>query len=171
MSINSEVATPQVIKIRFGNLLPWPFHFAAAISMLIAILIASEHPWTAVTLVIGSLFVFTTVEGTEIDLANRRFREYTSLFFFKTGQWVAYESMEKLFVNKNKMRQKFSPSRTELTTSFTFDEYSAFVKFDEEEIVQLIKHKKKDVVMKRAKIWSQQMNVPLYDNTEIHSHH
>ena len=57
-----------------------------------------------------------------------------------------------------------SPSRTGLTRSVTFMQFSAFVKFNEEEIVELIKHRNKDVVMKKAQAWAEQMNVALYDN-------
>lgn len=165
MSTNSKNATSQFINIRFGSLLPWAFHVVAGIGMLLAIVIGVSHPWTALFFAVCSLFVFTSSEGTEIDLVNRRFREYTSVLFFRMGQWVAYESMEKIYVNKNKMRQRVSPSRIGLTKSFTFDEFSAFIKFSEEEIVQLVKHKQKKVVMSRARTWSQQMNIPLYDNT------
>ena len=164
MSTGTKVSQTEYITVRFGSLLPWPFHFGAALGIFIAFAAGIEHPWTALTFIVCSLFVFTSSEGTDIDLINCRFREYTSIFFFKTGQWVSFDSIEKIYVNKNKMRQSVSPTRTGFTSSFTFDEFSAFVKFNEFEVVQLIKHKDKNLVMKRARIWSQQMNIPLYDN-------
>ncbi|MGC3943325.1 MAG: hypothetical protein QM762_02115 [Chryseolinea sp.] len=164
MTTNSE-GSSRILDIRFGSLLPWPFHVGAGLGILISIIVLAEHPWTALVFAVCSLFVFASSEGTEIDLVNRRFREYTSIFFFKTGEWVDYESMEKIYVNKNKMRQNVSPSRTGMTTSFTFMEFSAFVKFSDEETVQLIKNKDKKVVMSKAATWSKQMDVPLYDNT------
>jgi hypothetical protein len=154
-----------MVDIRFGSLLPWTFHFVAGIAILLAIPMASMHPWIASLFVLGSIFVFTSFEGTEIDLDSRRFREYTSFFLLKTGEWISFEEIEKIYVNKNKMRQTMTPSRTGFTTSVTFSEFSAFVKFSEDEIVQLIKHKNKKKVLSRAKVWSEQLNVPLYDNT------
>ncbi|MEJ1239566.1 hypothetical protein WBG78_15625 [Chryseolinea sp. T2] len=164
MSTSTKVSQPEYISVRFGSLLPWPFHFGAGVGIFIAIGVGAEHPWTALTFAVCSLFVFTSSEGTDIDLVNRRFREYTSIFFFKTGKWVAFDAIEKIYVNRNKMRQNVTPTRTGFTSSFTFDEFSAFLKFNEYEVVQLIKDKNKDVVMKRSRIWSEQMNIPLYDN-------
>jgi hypothetical protein len=165
MSSNTESVRRQVLDVRFGSLLPGAFHFAAGIAILLAVSIASMHPWIALLFILGSIFVFTSFEGTEIDLNSRRFREYTSFFLMKTGEWISFEEIEKIYVNKNKMRQTITPSRTGFTTSITFSEFSAFVKFNEDEIVQLIKHKSKKKVMHRAKVWSDQLNVPLYDNT------
>ena len=165
MHSNKENAGRQIIDIRFGSLLPWPFHFVAGMAILFAISIAGMHPWIALLFILGSIFVFTSSEGTEIDLDSKRFREYTSFFLMKTGEWIPFDEIEKIYVNKNKMRQQMSPSRTGFTTSITYSEFSAFVKFNEDEIVQLIKHKNKQKVMERAEVWSQQLNIPLYDNT------
>lgn len=166
MSSTNKSATPKLITIRFGSLFPWGFHFIAGIALIVAALVAMTHPWIALLFALGSLFVFTSYEGTEIDLETKRFREFTSFYFsIRTGEWIPFDHIEKIYVNKNKMRQRVSPSRTGFTTSFTFSEFSAFVKFNEEEVVQLVKHKNKDVVMERAKEWSHQMGTPLYDNT------
>jgi hypothetical protein len=167
LTMHAEKGTSgsQIIDIRFGPLLPWTFHFVAGIAILFAIAIAVAHPWIALLFFLGALFAFTSFEGTEIDVGSKRFREYTSFFLMKTGEWIPFDEIEKIYVNKNKMRQQMSPSRTGLTTSITYAEFSAFVKFNEEEIVQLIKHKDKQKVMARAKVWSQQLNIPLYDNT------
>ena len=154
----------QYLNIRFGSLLPWPFHFMAVIVLLISIGMVTTHPWIASIFAMACLFVLTASEGTEIDLQRKAFREYTSIYFVKTGEWVDFDTIEKVYVNKNKMRQNMSPSRTGLTRSVTFMQFSAFVKFNEEEIVELIKHRNKDVVMKKAQAWAEQMNVALYDN-------
>lgn len=165
MSSNKDSVGKQLIDIRFGSLLPWTFHFIAGIGILFAIAIAGMHPWIALLFALGSIFVLTSFEGTEIDLGSKRFREYTSFFLVKTGEWIPFEEIEKIYVNKNNVRQNMSPSRTGLTTSVTFSQFSAFVKFNEEEIVQLIRHKSRKKVMACAKVWSAQLNVPLFDNT------
>ena len=154
-----------VLSIRFGSLLPWAFHFMAVIGLLLGFMNAIQHPWMAIILAVVGLFVLTASEGTEIDLQNKKFREYTSVYFMKTGEWVSFDSIEKIYINKNKVRQKVTPSRTGFTTTFTFSQFSAYLKFNEEETVELVKHKDRMAVMKRAQTWAAQLNIPLYDNT------
>nr|AIA17197.1 Unknown Function [uncultured bacterium] len=161
---SSPQNSSQYLDVRFGSLLPWPFHFMAVIVLLISIGMITTHPWIASIFTLACLFVFTAAEGTEIDLQKKAFREYTSIYFVKTGGWVGFDTIEKVYVNRNKVRQNMNPSRTGLTRSVTFMQFSAFVKFNEEEIVELIKHRNKDVVMKKAKAWAEQLNVALYDN-------
>lgn len=157
--------TSKVLDVRFGNLLPWPFHFLAGGALLAALLLGFQNPLIALVLVTGSLFVLTAAEGTEIDLAGKRYREYTSLFFVKTGEWLLFDEIEKIYVNKNKVRQRMSAYRTGLTSEFVYAEFSAFLKFNDEETIQLKKFKDKDKLMRHAKIWAASLNVPLHDNT------
>ena len=167
MNKNTKDGPSQMINIRFGSLLPWPFQFLACVGLLLALLLATEHPWTAIVFSVCALFVLTSSEGTEIDLVNRRFREYTSIFFLRMGEWISYDSMQKIYVNKSKVRQRMTPTRAGLTKSFTFDQFCVWVKFDDEETVELMRHKNKNKVMSRAKVWSARLDVPLTDNTGI----
>ncbi|HTF21250.1 MAG TPA: hypothetical protein VK658_24405 [Chryseolinea sp.] len=158
-------SNPRVIDVRFGSLMPWAFHFLAGLAILAALVLGLHSPLIALLLVFGSLFIFTSNEGTEIDLAGKRYREYTALFFMKTGEWLPFDEIEKIYVNKNKVRQRMSAYRTGKTAEFVYSEFSAFLKFSDEETVQLKKFKDKDKLMRHAKVWADQLNVPLYDNT------
>lgn len=160
-----STASRGTVDIRFGPLFPWAFHFMAAIGILLAIAVFSVHPWIALIIAAGCAFVFSGFEGTEINLDKKQFREYTTVFFVKTGEWIPFETIEKIYVNKNKMKQTLRPSRTAFATEISFSEFSVFLKFSDEEIVKLRKNKFKKKVMTRAKQWADQLEAPLYDNT------
>jgi hypothetical protein len=154
-----------VINVRFGRILPLPIHAAAALLLVFVLLAFYDKPIATGVVALLALAVFTATEGTEIDVVAKKYREYHSVFFVKGGEWVSYGSIEKLYVNRNRMKQTMSTLRSNHTSDFVFYEYSIFVKFDDEEKIQLKKGKNKDTMMKLASAWSQQLSVPLADNT------
>nr|AIA11877.1 hypothetical protein [uncultured bacterium] len=155
----------KIVDVRFGSLLPWAFHFLAGLAILVALVTGIHNLWITLILLTGALFVFTSAEGTQIDPEAKRYREYTALFFVKTGEWIPYDEIERIFVNRNKVRQRTSAYRTGQTSEFVYEEYSAFLKLNDDETVQLKKFKSKEKILRLAKEWAAQLNVPLHDNS------
>ena len=154
-----------VINVRFGSLLPLPIHAAAALLLVFVLLAFYDKPIATGVVALLAFAVFTATEGTEIDVAAKKYREYHSVFFVRGGEWVSYEGIEKVYVNRNRMKQTMSTLRSNHTSDFVFNEYSVFVKFDDEEKVQLKKGKNKDAMMKLASTWSRKLDAPFVDNT------
>lgn len=163
MAAHSMPMKSSTIRIPFGPLLPWAFHILAAVAAVVAMLLLARNPLLALVIFGGVLFVFTGTEGTEIDMERKRYREYTSLFFMRSGEWIDFDEIEKVYINKNKMRQRLSTYRSVHTAEFFFPEFSVYLKFNEEEKVQLQKNKVKRPLVKKAQLWAEQLNVPLYD--------
>jgi hypothetical protein len=153
------------IDVRFGKILPIPIHAAAALAIFFVLIAFYDKPIASGVVVLLALAVFTATEGTEIDTTARKYREYHSVFFIRGGEWISYNAIEKVYVNKNRMKQRMSTARTNHTSEFVFYEYSVFVKFDDDERIQLKKGKNKNAMIKLAVTWSQQLNAPLVDNT------
>lgn len=156
---------PPKVDIRFGSLFPWGFHVVAVLAAIVALGLIASKPFPSLAILVMSIGVLTAGEGTEIDPAAKRYREYTAFFFVKSGEWLPYGSMEKVFINRNKVRQRVYTARTSHSAEFTYDEFSAFLKFGDDEKVQLLKHRNKDALMRRVAEVSKQLNVPVVDNT------
>jgi hypothetical protein len=153
------------VDIRFGNLFPWGFHVVAGLAAIVALGLIASKPFPSLAILVMSMGVLTAREGTEIDPAAKKYREYTAFFFVKSGEWLPYGSMEKVFINRNRVKQRVYTARTNHSAEFTYDEFSAFLKFDDGEKVQLMKHRSKEALMRRVAEVAKQLVVTVVDNT------
>lgn len=154
-----------IIHVPFGPILPLPIHAVAILGLLVAVVSFAAHPLVSIVLAGIAFAVFTAREGTEIDVTSKRYREYHTVFFIRGGQWVPYHEIERLYVNRNRMKQRLYAMRSNQSSEYAFYEYRVFLKFDDEERIPLAKSKNKKALWKSALVWSQQLSAPLYDNT------
>lgn len=154
-----------IVHVPFGAILPLPIHAVAVLGLLLAFVSFSTHPLAGIVLALMAFAVFTAREGTEIDLASKRYREYHSVFFVRGGQWTPYNEMEKLYLNRNRMKQRLYAMRSSQSSDYVFYEYSLFLKFDDDERIPISKSKNKKSLWKLSLDLSSKLNTPLYDNT------
>lgn len=141
------------IDIKFSRLFPWHFIFLAVVVFIIGIALILEKTILSVCLMIASVFILTAYSGTEINIADKTYKEYNSFFLFiKSGKRMKYSGIEKLFINRSKVTQRMY-SRTSHSSTFWNTEYNGYVKFDDGIKIQLLnKRRKKDVVAAIRKI-------------------
>jgi hypothetical protein len=153
------------IDIKAGRVFPWQVRLVAAVILLIGLLSIIERPIVAIVLLTGSLFVISGLEGTEIDKAEKFYREYMSFFLLKKGKKIKYSGIEKIFINTSKISQKYYTAHTNHSSVFTNLEYNAYMKFSDGIKIHLMsKRKKKDVTQALDKI-ATFLNVHIEDNT------
>src|SRR5690606_13404444 len=64
-----------------------------------------------------ALLVITAGEGTNINVANKTYQEYTSFFFFlKVGPAIQYAFLDKIFINTSKISQRVYTAHTSIST-------------------------------------------------------
>jgi hypothetical protein len=160
--------TNSKIDIKFKALFPWQFLFLAGVIFIAALAFISQEVVISLLLIAGSIFVLTSFNGTEIDTANRYYREYTAFFYFlRTGKKIKYTRIEKLYINRAKVTQRMYSARTTQSSTFSNTEYNAYVKFDNEEKIQLLNKRNKETLVRELQKVSTFLKVPITDNTVV----
>jgi hypothetical protein len=118
--------TSEKISIRYGSLFPWTFQLIAVIVLIAGLALIVERPIVSIGLVLFSGFILSGYEGTEIDKAEKTYRDYKSFFFLKSGSKVTYSGIEKIFVNTSKSRQTVHTAHTSNSSIFENTEFNGF---------------------------------------------
>ena len=154
----------RTIIVRFGNLFPWIFLTVAAVILVMALFTMAARPILSICLILVSGLVLTAQEGTEIDKSMRRYREYKSFFFIKSGRWMNYKQVEKIFVNSSKSSQRLYTAHTTKSSIFENIDYNGFLKFSDNKKVHLLKKRKKAELLKALNPIARFLEVPVEDN-------
>ena len=154
-----------MIDIRFGLLLPWTFRLLAACAIILGLSAWQTNPWVTIIIGVAGFFALVTAEGTEINPANKTYREYTSFFVFKTGRFESYDHIERIFINRSKESQQMYTARTLHSSTFEDTIYNAYLKFSNGEKIHLQKTKNKEKLMAVLKPLSDAVRVEVTDNS------
>jgi hypothetical protein len=154
-----------MIDIKYGLLLPWTFRLVAACAVILGLSAWQTNPWVTIIIGVAGFFALVAHEGTEIDPANKTYREYTSFFLFKTGKFEPYDHIEKIFINRSKESQQLYTARTSHSATFEYDFYNAYLKFSNGEKIHLQKTKNKEKLMDTLKPLSEAVAIEVTDNT------
>lgn len=116
----------QKIDIRNGTVFPWHFQFIAALILLAGLALIVEKPVMGSVLIFAAGFILSAADGTEINLASNRYREYTSFYFFiRGGKWKKYPGAEKIYINSAKSATQAYSAFTNRSAVFENLEYNA----------------------------------------------
>lgn len=154
-----------MIDIKFGLLFPWTFRFLAAIALIFGFVLIRESFWAGIMPIAAGFITLTAHEGTEINLSNKTYREYISLLLFKTGKFVPYTKIEKIFINASIENQRIYTAHTSHSSTFNNIFYNAYLKFTNGEKIHLCKTKSKDKLMHTLKSLSEAAGVQITDNS------
>jgi len=154
-----------MIDLRFGYLFPWPFRLVAALGVFGAVAIIVPYPLWSLALLLVSVFVLVSSEGTEINLANNTFREYTSYLFIKSGKFSRVPPIEKIFITKGKESQQVHTAHTNHSATFESSVFNGYLKFSSGEKIHLLRYKKKDLVIQKLVPLSDGLKVDIVDHS------
>ncbi len=140
------------ILIVFGLLLP------VQIGNFLALLIFSGG-----SIVVGLLLI-TTRYGIQINPASCSYKEYVNVLGMARGNWHAYGTIEKIFINARKTSQRMT-SRGNYRTDIINTEYIAYLKFEDGIKVQLDEDASKPKLLARIERYNQLLNTIVADNT------
>ena len=157
----------KTVDIKYASLFPWPFRFIALLILISGATLITEKTILAIILMIVAVLVLSGYEGTEIDVAAKTYREYTSFFFMKTGSMLNYSGIEKIFINTTKTKERFYTAHTTKSSIYENVEFNGILKFEDGTKVHLLQKRKKAELMKALSKISAELKIPVEDNTEI----
>lgn len=161
------MVTSDKINIRYGSLFPWPFQLIAVIVLIVGLSLVISRPVPAVGLILFSVLILSGSEGTEIDKAEKTYRDYKSFFFLKSGSKERYTGIEKIFINTSKSKQTVHTAHTNKSSIFENIEFNGFLKFDDGTKIQLLQKRKKEDLLRALNRIASFLNVPVEDNTSV----
>jgi hypothetical protein len=109
---------PEILKNRIGNLFPTPVFIVGIILFIGSMVVVAESQLGAIGFLLAGLFFCTGSYGTEIDVTNRKYREYWSIFGLKRAEWFGLEDLPYLAILKSRsgytMYSRSNQSTTDL---------------------------------------------------------
>jgi hypothetical protein len=144
---------------------PWQAKLIGALLLMMAIGTLANYWWLSIILVVGAAFLFTGHSGTEIDGANKTFREYNSYLFVKIGDSKKYNGIDRIFINGSKVSQRMYTAHTTSSNTFTHLVYDAYLKFDNGEKIFLTGRKDKNKLIRVLEPVVKRLKVQVVDNT------
>jgi len=113
-----------------------------------------------------ALLVITAGEGTNINVANKTYQEYTSFFFFlKVGPAIQYDFLDKIFINTSKISQRVYTAHTSISTVHSKRVYNAFLKLGEGEKIKLLSKTDKEALKRKLEPVAHALGIMIEDNT------
>ncbi|HEU5292143.1 MAG TPA: hypothetical protein VFU05_15945 [Cyclobacteriaceae bacterium] len=152
-----------MIDLRFGFLFPWHMRLVSLFTLVVAFAVPSLIG--AIALFLASVFVLVSSEGTEVNVANSTFREYTSYVFLKSGKFNRLPSVEKIFITKGKESQTmYSPHGIQSTT-IEHGVHNAYLKFSTGEKIHLLRAANKKGLIKKLIPLSEALKTDIVDHS------
>ena len=153
-----------VLDIRSGSLFPWQFQFIAVGLILGAVGVLQSNIWLSLVLLIAGILILTAYDGVEFDTSEKKFRQYNSFLFIKTGKIERYDEIEKLFINKSRDSQRVFTAYTNHAAVFRNEKFNAYLKFSNGEKIHLFSKKDKDAVLVKLGSVSQALGIGITDH-------
>jgi hypothetical protein len=138
------------IHINLGYYFPATFIFLGVIMLIIGLFLLLVNIIIGIVLILLSLVIFTARYRLEINLTNQSYHDYLWITGFKKGKKGQFESIECLYINKNKYRQTVNSRVSSMTKYGT--EYNGYIKFDIDDVHIISSDHKSKVVQKLKKI-------------------
>ncbi|HET8861393.1 MAG TPA: hypothetical protein VFM92_15760 [Marivirga sp.] len=149
-------------NLRSGLLFPFQFQLVGYIFLFAGLVLLVINVWASLFLIILGFLIVTAYSGLEFN--DNQFREYNAFFFIKSGKWVPYNEVEKIFIKKAKISQKFY-GRVNQGSMITKEIYKAFIKFDNGKSILLFENKNQDKLKAKLQKLSNQFSVEIFDYT------
>lgn len=150
---------------KFGFYFPWTFRFLGALATGGAVFLLANFNWPGLPLLLLGLVLLFSYEGVEIDHLKKTYREYTSWLTYKTGEWISYEAIEKVYINKKLETQRMYSAHTSKSASFSREVFDAYLKFSSGEKILLLSKKNKTDLLKQIEGFTKTLHAPHVDNT------
>jgi hypothetical protein len=164
----------QVITIKQYSILPFIYQWVIFFSSVV-------YGWTSISqmiihsrielfsiaklcgLLVLTFFGFTTCYQIDFNPVRKTFRRYVYFAGLKFGELYRFESIEKIFINRNKY---FRPERTGPVYRKDIKMiYTAYLKFDSGEKIKLMESSRKNPLIAEITDYNKHLKTSIYDNT------
>lgn len=142
---------------------PWQAKLVGALFLVGGIAMVSTVWWLASVLIVCALLLLTGHSGTVFDRTKKTYREYNSYLFFRRGEDVAYNRVEKIFINSERLSQKVYTPHTLDSMTFHSVVYNAYLKFDNGRKIYLTTGRKKSALIGRLRPVAEFLQTTVHD--------
>jgi hypothetical protein len=124
----------------------------------------SPQPVIGVVVMFGSIVVATTHVRVEIDLRNKRYREYILFLGMRIGKYERFDELDYLFVRKAKVSQRMAVGYVNANT-IRSERYEGYLRYDGDVMLHLFSQGKKAKLVEQLNKLSTQLNLRVVDKT------
>lgn len=136
--------------------------FYLGISMILpGLFMVKIHPLAVLPFFLISIVTLTTHYGLELDVQAKNYREYVWLLGLKLGKWETYDTMEYLFIKRNKESQTIH-SRIS-SRDVHYEVHDGYVRFSEMNKVHLATARNRESLLKTLKPIAKQLHLEILD--------
>jgi hypothetical protein len=137
--------------------------FVGGILILVGLLALFSHITLAIICIGSGIVLSTTHVRIEIDLQNKKYREYIVFLGLRVGKWERFHELEYLFVRKAKVSQRSSNYISSITVYG--ERYEGYLHYDGDVMLHMFSENKKGKVLERLRKLSTQLNLRVVDKT------
>ena len=137
--------------------------FVGGILILVGLLALFSHITLAIICIGSGIVLSTTHVRIEIDLQNKKYREYIVFLGLRVGKWERFHELEYLFVRKAKVSQRSSNYISSITVYG--ERYEGYLHYDGDVMLHMFSENKKEKVLERLRKLSTQLNLRVVDKT------
>lgn len=149
------------IKNKIGNSFPTTLVIVGVIAVLGSIVEMFTNPIIAIILLLVGLFICTSSYGTEIDVTNKKYREYGSIYGLKRGSWFDLNTMPYIAILRSRSGYRMYSTSNRSTTDTTDFYDVCLLNQSHRKKVVLMKFKSKDEALRFASNMESQLGVVL----------
>ncbi len=148
------------LNLKNGLLFPLQFQILGYVLLFSGLALIVINIWASILFVLLGGAIVSAFSG--IEFKKDKFREYNAFFFIKNGKWEALKNVEKIFIKKIKVSQRFY-GRANQSSTIRNVVYKAFLKFENGETIFLYEHKNKEKVQSKLKRLSHFLETEIID--------
>lgn len=153
------------IDLSSGNLFPWYFLLIGACTIVAGLALVASNLVLAIICIVVGLLIVTAKSGIIIDPSSKFYQPYYSVLFLKTGRKKPFTSVEKMYINANKVSQKIYTAHTLQSSTFKDIEYDGYIKFADGTKSYLLSSKNKNKLKEQLRQPAYLLKTELIDNT------
>lgn len=150
------------LNLKNGLLFPIQFQILGYVLLFSGLVLIAINIWASIIFVLLGVVIVSAFSG--IEFKNNKYREYNSFFFIKNGKWEPLKNVERIFIKRIKVSQKFY-GRANQSSTIRNVVYKAFLKLENGETIFIYDHKNKDKVKSKLKGLSDFLKAEIIDYT------
>lgn len=154
-----------MFTIKNGPIFPPHFLFTGLLCVFFGLVVTIEFSLGGLIAIIIGLVILTSANGTDVDLKNKRYREYNTVMGYKFGKFLSYSTLDKLHINAVNMKQEMYTKVT-TTSTIRYTKLNAYLRVDNHENILLVSSKNKGKIIKRIEAFARAAKLEVVDNTE-----
>lgn len=142
----------------------WPFICLGVVSLVVAIPVMNANTIAGLVMCLVSLAIFTTHYRLRIDLSNKLAHDYLWILGFKNGNLIKFETLEYLFIKKNRISQQMN--HIVASSTIRNEVYDGYLKLSGQNVIHLATQKNKTALLKKLTRISAVLNLRIIDYSD-----